>query len=88
MTCLDGNTKAKIKLISFIYVKQSYSSLTIWNFLPAVEIRRSLHLRLGLPFNRPLLRIASALKLSTTKDGSRSKSIKQGNLAELGYTLF
>lgn len=79
----DGNTKAKINLISFIYVKHHHFSLTIWNFLRTVEIRRSLHWRLGLPFNRPLLRIASALKFSTTKDSSRSKSIKQGNLAEL-----
>ncbi|CAL1405291.1 unnamed protein product [Linum trigynum] len=33
-----------------------------------VDIRKSLHLRLGLPVDRPLLRIANALNLSSLKD--------------------
>lgn len=33
-----------------------------------VEFRKSLHLRLGLPYDRPLLRIANALNLSKFKD--------------------
>ncbi|KAH6819954.1 Peptidase C78 [Perilla frutescens var. hirtella] len=39
-----------------------------------VEARRSLHLRLGLPFDRPLLRIANAINLSSIKDSTRDKS--------------
>nr|GMD05844.1 probable Ufm1-specific protease [Ipomoea batatas] len=37
-----------------------------------VEVRRSLHLRLGLPFDRPLLRIANAINLVATKDAKRN----------------
>ncbi|XP_075662249.1 putative Ufm1-specific protease isoform X2 [Castanea sativa] len=44
-----------------------------------VEIRKSLHLRLGLPFDRPLLRIANVLDLSTTNFGGRSDSIRKGS---------
>ncbi|XP_057472814.1 probable Ufm1-specific protease [Actinidia eriantha] len=44
-----------------------------------VEARRSLHLRLGLPFDRPLLRIANAMNLSTTKYIARSNSIWKGS---------
>ncbi|PSR95916.1 Ufm1-specific protease [Actinidia chinensis var. chinensis] len=44
-----------------------------------VEARRSLHLRLGLPFDRPLLRIANAINLSTAKDIARSNSIWKGS---------
>ncbi|XP_023519229.1 probable Ufm1-specific protease [Cucurbita pepo subsp. pepo] len=33
-----------------------------------VELRKALHLRLGLPFDRPVLRIASALDFSSRKD--------------------
>ncbi|RVW13377.1 putative Ufm1-specific protease [Vitis vinifera] len=44
-----------------------------------VEVRRSLHSRLGLPFDRPLLRIANALNLSTTKDSAKSNSIRKGS---------
>ncbi|KAA8540731.1 hypothetical protein F0562_024350 [Nyssa sinensis] len=43
-----------------------------------VEVRKSLHLRLGLPFDRPLLRIANAINLSITKDSGRSSSIQKG----------
>ncbi|KAF3436673.1 hypothetical protein FNV43_RR19420 [Rhamnella rubrinervis] len=43
-----------------------------------VEARKSLHLRLGLPFDRPLLRIANALDLFTT-DRVRSDSIRKGS---------
>ncbi|XP_047981927.1 probable Ufm1-specific protease [Salvia hispanica] len=39
-----------------------------------VEARRSLHLRLGLPFDRPLLRIANAINLSPIQDSTRGKS--------------
>ncbi|OMP02930.1 hypothetical protein CCACVL1_02660 [Corchorus capsularis] len=46
--------------------------------LKQVDIRRSLHLRLGLPFDRPLLRIASALQMST-KDRSSSSSTRKGS---------
>lgn len=44
-----------------------------------VEIRRSLHLRLGLPLDRPLLRIANALDLSMTKDIARRNLIQKGS---------
>ncbi|XVF11628.1 hypothetical protein REPUB_Repub08aG0043600 [Reevesia pubescens] len=43
-----------------------------------VDARRSLHLRLGFPFDRPLLRIANALNLST-KDRSRDISKRKGS---------
>ncbi|KAK6261862.1 hypothetical protein QUC31_007678 [Theobroma cacao] len=43
-----------------------------------VDIRRSLHLRLGLPFDRPLIRIANALDLST-KDRSSNSSTRKGS---------
>ncbi|KAL3824919.1 hypothetical protein ACJIZ3_020948 [Penstemon smallii] len=43
-----------------------------------VEIRRSLHLRLGLPFDRPLLRIANAINLFSTKENTRDKSQPKG----------
>lgn len=42
-----------------------------------VDARRSLHLRLGLPFDRPLLRIANALDLSA-KDRSTDTSRRKG----------
>ncbi|KAK2648028.1 hypothetical protein Ddye_015517 [Dipteronia dyeriana] len=48
--------------------------------LKQVDVRKSLHLRMGLPFDRPLLRIANALDLSTTKDGSRNNSSRKGSL--------
>ncbi|KAH7858264.1 hypothetical protein Vadar_021831 [Vaccinium darrowii] len=41
-----------------------------------VEARRSLHLRLGLPFDRPLLRIANAINLSTTSSARRHSTWK------------
>lgn len=44
-----------------------------------VEVRRSLHLRLGLPFDRPLLRVANAMKLSLTKDNTRNKPNLKGS---------
>lgn len=43
-----------------------------------VDARRSLHLRLGLPFDRPLLRIANALDLSR-KDRSSDISTRKGS---------
>lgn len=51
------------------------------NFACAVEVRRSLHLRLGLPFDRPLLRIVNAISLSRTKDNSMGNSTQKGNCA-------
>ncbi|XP_065874072.1 probable Ufm1-specific protease [Euphorbia lathyris] len=47
--------------------------------LKQVEIRRSLHMRLGLPFDRPLLRVANALDFSLTKDISGSNLRRKGN---------
>ena len=47
-------------------------------FFSAVDFRKSLHLRLGLPLDRPLLRTANALNLSTS-DVLRSDSIQKGN---------
>ncbi|TYJ99214.1 putative Ufm1-specific protease [Cucumis melo var. makuwa] len=38
-----------------------------------VELRKALHLRLGLPFDRPVLRIASALDFSGRKDNLPQK---------------
>ncbi|KAH7528303.1 hypothetical protein FEM48_Zijuj05G0058400 [Ziziphus jujuba var. spinosa] len=43
-----------------------------------VEVRKSLHSRLGLPFDRPLLRVANALNLATS-GGVRSESIQKGS---------
>ncbi|KAL5544018.1 hypothetical protein UlMin_007802 [Ulmus minor] len=43
-----------------------------------VEVRQSLHLRLGLPFDRPLLRIANALDLLIT-DHQSSGSVQKGS---------
>ncbi|KAL7153576.1 hypothetical protein ABFS83_04G178600 [Erythranthe nasuta] len=47
--------------------------------LKQVEVRKSLHLRLGLPFDRPLLRIANAINLSSSKDDTRDKSNLKGS---------
>ncbi|XP_073035573.1 probable Ufm1-specific protease isoform X1 [Primulina eburnea] len=44
-----------------------------------VEVRRSLHLRLGLPFDRPLLRIANAINFFSTKDDMKDKSYPKGS---------
>lgn len=54
-------------------------------FFHAVESRKSLHLRLGLPFDRPLLRIANALNLFTI-DGARS--VQKGNQYPFTYITF
>ncbi|XP_076903183.1 putative Ufm1-specific protease isoform X2 [Bidens hawaiensis] len=43
-----------------------------------VEVRRSLHSRLGLPSDQPLLRIASAMNLSISKDGASGNTLKKG----------
>lgn len=47
--------------------------------LKQVEVRRSLHQRLGLPFDRPLLRIANAINFSSTKDNTKDKSYLKGS---------
>uniref|UniRef100_A0A803KQF1 Probable Ufm1-specific protease n=1 Tax=Chenopodium quinoa TaxID=63459 RepID=A0A803KQF1_CHEQI len=48
--------------------------------LKQVEARRSLHLRLGLPSDRPLLRVANALKVakSISNEGVSSKKVSGG----------
>ncbi|KAK4264456.1 hypothetical protein QN277_025630 [Acacia crassicarpa] len=46
--------------------------------LKQVEVRRSLHSRLGLPYDRPLLRIANALDFSRLKS-SGSESLQKGS---------
>ncbi|KAJ1403243.1 Peptidase C78, ubiquitin fold modifier-specific peptidase 1/ 2 [Sesbania bispinosa] len=43
-----------------------------------VEVRRSLHSRLGLPYDRPLLRIANALDISKLKN-SGTVSVQKGS---------
>ncbi|KAL9228409.1 hypothetical protein vseg_003995 [Gypsophila vaccaria] len=48
--------------------------------LKQVEVRRSLHLRLGLPTNRPLLRVANALSFSKS-------SISEKGSTRKGYPL-
>ncbi|GKE53616.1 hypothetical protein Tco_1488772, partial [Tanacetum coccineum] len=40
------------------------------------EIRKSLHLRLGLPLDRPLLRIASAMTIA--KEGASGNTLRKG----------
>ncbi|GMJ13705.1 hypothetical protein like AT3G48380 [Hibiscus trionum] len=45
-----------------------------------VDARKSLHLRLGLPFDRPLLRVANSLDLSTKDRSSRSLTRKGSSL--------
>ncbi|CAK9143497.1 unnamed protein product [Ilex paraguariensis] len=47
--------------------------------LKQVEGRRSIHLKLGLPFDRPLLRIANAIKFSTMKKSAKSNLTRKGN---------
>ncbi|KAL8530025.1 hypothetical protein ACS0TY_007195 [Phlomoides rotata] len=44
-----------------------------------VEYRRSLHWRLGLPFDRPILRIANAISLILIKDSARDKPNPKGS---------
>lgn len=44
-----------------------------------VDVRKSLHSRLGLPFDRPLLRIANTL-VPSTKDSSNSVSLRKGSV--------
>lgn len=44
----------------------------------AVEVRRSLHLRLGLPLDRPLLRIANSVNLFV-RDTMKENSVHKGN---------
>ncbi|MBA0761646.1 hypothetical protein Goshw_012415 [Gossypium schwendimanii] len=44
-----------------------------------VDARRSLHLRLGLPFDRPLLRIANSLDLSIKSRSSNLSTRKAGS---------
>ncbi|XP_047314479.1 probable Ufm1-specific protease [Impatiens glandulifera] len=43
-----------------------------------VEVRKSMHLRLGLPFDRPLLRFVNAVNLSAAKDNARNNSVRKG----------
>ncbi|WOG99435.1 hypothetical protein DCAR_0518783 [Daucus carota subsp. sativus] len=45
-----------------------------------VEVRRLLHMRLGLPFDRPLLRIANAINISQPNGKARSSNKQKGSL--------
>nr|XP_043607055.1 probable Ufm1-specific protease [Erigeron canadensis] len=56
-----------------------YESLYGETEMKQVEIRRSLHLRLGLPLDRPLLRIASALNLSIAKESASGNTSRNGS---------
>lgn len=58
----------------------------ILSLLSAVEVRKSLHLRLGLPFDRPLLRIANAVDFFA-RDGVRSDPTRKGNHFPLNRQL-
>lgn len=46
------------------------------------EVRRSVHLRLGLPMDRPLLRVANAIHL-TVNDSMRKNSVERGLLKDV-----
>lgn len=52
----------------------------------AVETRRSLHLRLGLPFDRPLLRISNAIDVVGKKHSS--SLVQKGEMSELYIHMF
>ncbi|KAL8215899.1 hypothetical protein R6Q57_022736 [Mikania cordata] len=56
-----------------------YDSLYGETEMKQVEIRRSLHLRLGLPSDRPLLRIASAMNISIAKDDASGNTLRKSN---------
>ncbi|GJW04861.1 probable Ufm1-specific protease isoform X2 [Tanacetum coccineum] len=53
-----------------------YESLYGETEMKQVEIRKSLHLRLGLPLDRPLLRIASAMTIA--KEGASGNTLRKG----------
>lgn len=55
--------------------------------LHAVEARKALHRRLGLPLDRPLLRIANALNLSRSSAMESNKSLQKGNTLSLNYII-
>ncbi|KAI7727432.1 hypothetical protein M8C21_020437 [Ambrosia artemisiifolia] len=55
-----------------------YDSLYGETEMKQVEIRRSLHLRLGLPSDQPLLRIANAMNFSVAKDSASGNFLKKG----------
>lgn len=55
-----------------------YESLYGETEMKQVEIRRALHMRLGLPLDRPLLRIASAMNFSTAKEGASGNILRKG----------
>lgn len=55
------------------------------NMLHAVEVRKALHCRLGLPLDRPLLRIANALNLSKSSSKESNKSLQKGNASSLNF---
>ncbi|KAF8390553.1 hypothetical protein HHK36_025080 [Tetracentron sinense] len=54
-------------------------ALITWGTQYMVEIRKSIHLRLGLPLDRPLLLTANALNFSMTKDSAGRNSIRKGS---------
>ncbi|KAL7601803.1 hypothetical protein Lser_V15G21368 [Lactuca serriola] len=55
-----------------------YDSLYGETEMKQVEIRKCLHMRLGLPLNRPLLRIASAIDFLTAKEGANGNIMRKG----------
>ena len=90
LQCLSMWKRLYYLLDAEIFGEEAYTSffcnwilelvILISYVLSAVEVRKSLHLRLGLPFDRPLLRIANALDFSTLRDGVRSDPTRKGNL--------
>jgi len=65
-----GTYLESVGLSTLLYHLWSQHISVIYKFfiLSAVEFRRSLHSRLGLPYDRPLLRIANALDFSKLKN--------------------
>ncbi|WCJ36184.1 Ufm1-specific protease 2 [Euphorbia peplus] len=73
LRCYHFNPPGLLHPITVIY-ELNYGETEV----KQVEIRRALHMRLGLPFDRPLLRVANALDFSATKDISGRNSRRKG----------
>ncbi|XP_059657352.1 uncharacterized protein LOC132303910 isoform X2 [Cornus florida] len=73
--------------ILLIHIVQQFLKLLKNEYSSAVEIRKSLHSRLGLPLDHPLLRIANAITLSITNDSARSNSTRKISLCLMMYIL-
>lgn len=81
-----------IRLSTLLYHLWSQHMSVMYKFfiLFAVEFRKSLHFKLGLPYDRPLLRIANALDFSKLKYGgsaSLQKGIMQISIESSCYKL-